>query len=196
MSYSEIAACLAYAVSVWLAARNNVHTWWIGIIGSILYGWVFLVRATLCRRYAPVILHRDQHHWLDPLAERSGWRHLAGAPNASQSLFSFCCSVLSSWQAVTAFLLHTFTNAWAPWLDSLILTFSVLAQFMLMGRRIEKLVRLVSGEYPGGATVYARGLNLTAGLYFLFWITPGMVCINGAKSCKHHEAFCNGSGGW
>ncbi len=41
MSYSEIAACLAYAVSVWLAARNNVHTWWIGIIGSILYGWVF-----------------------------------------------------------------------------------------------------------------------------------------------------------
>ena len=41
MSYSEIAACLAYAVSVWLAARNNVHTWWIGIIGSMLYGWVF-----------------------------------------------------------------------------------------------------------------------------------------------------------
>ncbi len=41
MSYSEIAACLVYAVSVWLAARNNVHTWWIGIIGSILYGWVF-----------------------------------------------------------------------------------------------------------------------------------------------------------
>lgn len=47
MSYSEIAACLAYAVSVWLAARNNVHTWWIGIIGCILYGWVFLVRAAL-----------------------------------------------------------------------------------------------------------------------------------------------------
>ncbi len=135
MSYSEIAACLAYAVSVWLAARNNVHTWWIGIIGSILYGWV-LVRATLCRRYAPVILHRDQHHWLDPLAERSGWRHLAGAPNASQSLFPFVALCCRRGRRLRL-LLHTFTNAWAPWLDSLILTFSVLAQFMLMGRRIE-----------------------------------------------------------
>lgn len=37
MSPSEIAACLAYALSVWLAARNNIHTWWIGIIGSGLY---------------------------------------------------------------------------------------------------------------------------------------------------------------
>ena len=41
MSPSEIAACLAYALSVWLAARNNIHTWWIGIIGSGLYAWVF-----------------------------------------------------------------------------------------------------------------------------------------------------------
>lgn len=43
MSPSEIAACLAYALSVWLAARNNIHTWWIGIIGSGLYAWVFIL---------------------------------------------------------------------------------------------------------------------------------------------------------
>lgn len=151
MSYSEIAACLAYAVSVWLAARNNVHTWWIGIIGSILYGWV-LVRATLCRRYAPVILHRDQHHWLDPLAERSGWRHLAGAPNASQSLFPFVALCCRRGRRLRL-LLHTFTNAWAPRLDSLILTFSVLAQFMLMGRRIENWYVWLAVN-TGGATVY------------------------------------------
>ena len=41
MPPSEMAACLAYALSVWLAARNNINTWWIGILGSGLYAWVF-----------------------------------------------------------------------------------------------------------------------------------------------------------
>lgn len=86
------------------------------------------------------------------------------------SHFSFCCSVLSSWQAVTAFLLHTFTNAWAPWLDSLILTFSVLAQFMLMGRRIENWFVWLAVNTLAVPLYMTRGLNLTAGLYFLFWI--------------------------
>lgn len=83
--------------------------------------------------------------------------------------FSFCCSVLSSWQAVTAFY-STFTNAWAPWLDSLILTFSVLAQFMLMGRRIENWFVWLAVNTLAVPLYMTRGLNLTAGLYFLFWI--------------------------
>ncbi len=91
MSYSEIAACLAYAVSVWLAARNNVHTWWIGIIGSMLYGWV-LVRATLCRCHAPVILHRDQHHRLIHWLKGQGGDVLP-VRRTQASHFSSCCSI-------------------------------------------------------------------------------------------------------
>lgn len=68
------------------------------------------------------------------------------------------------------FLLHTFTNAWAPWLDSLILTFSVLAQFMLMGRRIENWYVWLAVNTLAVPLYMTRGLNLTAGLYFLFWI--------------------------
>ncbi len=68
------------------------------------------------------------------------------------------------------FLLHTFTNAWAPWLDSLILTFSVLAQFMLMGRRIENWFVWLAVNTLAVPLYMTRGLNLTAGLYFLFWI--------------------------
>ncbi len=152
MSYSEIAACLAYAVSVWLAARNNVHTWWIGIIGSILYGWV-LVRATLCRRYAPVILHRDQHHWLDPLAERSGWRHLAGAPNASQSLFPFVALCCRRGRRLRLFTPHLYQclGTLAGFVD---FDLQRSGTIHVDGKTYRKLVRLVSGEYPGGATVY------------------------------------------
>jgi NadR type nicotinamide-nucleotide adenylyltransferase len=67
-------------------------------------------------------------------------------------------------------LLHRFTNAYAPFLDSLILVFSVLGQFLLMGRRIETwwcwlLVNTIA------VPVYtARELYLTAILYAGFWV--------------------------
>lgn len=38
------------------------------------------------------------------------------------------------------------------------------------GKTYRKLVRLVSGEYLAVPLYMTRGLNLTAGLYFLFWI--------------------------
>lgn len=102
MSYSEIAACLAYAVSVWLAARNNVHTWWIGIIGSILYGWVFWS----VQLYADVTLQlffiaTSITGWIHWLKGQGG--DILPVRRTQASHFSFCCSVLSSWQAVTAF---------------------------------------------------------------------------------------------
>lgn len=50
------------------------------------------------------------------------------------------------------FLLHTL-QCLGTWLDSLILTFSVLAQFMLMGRRIENWYVWLAVN-TGGATVY------------------------------------------
>ena len=128
----------------------------------------FLVRATLCRCHAPVILHRDQHHRLDPLAERSGWRCLAGAPDANQSLFPLVALCRRRGRRLRL-LLHTFTNA-GPRLDSLILTFSVLAQFMLMGRRIENWYVWLAVNTLAVPLYMTRGLNLTAGLYFLFWI--------------------------
>ncbi len=57
-----------------------------------------------------------------------------------------------------------------PRLDSLILTFSVLAQFMLMGRRIENWYVWLAVNTLAVPLYMTRGLNLTAGLYFLFWI--------------------------
>lgn len=83
--------------------------------------------------------------------------------------FSSCCSVPSSWQAATAFAPHLY-QCLGPWLDSLILTFSVLAQFMLMGRRIENWYVWLAVNTLAVPLYMTRGLNLTAGLYFLFWI--------------------------
>ncbi|TDN52546.1 nicotinamide riboside transporter PnuC [Scandinavium goeteborgense] len=168
MSLSEIAACLAYAISVWLAARNNAHTWWTGIIGSVLYGWVFWS----VQLYADVTL---QLFFIT--TSITGWWHwLKGnqgevLPIRRTRPGHFLLLLTSAVVVAGGYglLLHTFTNAWAPWLDSLILTFSVLAQFMLMGRRIENWYIWLAVNTLAVPLYAARGLNLTACLYLVFW---------------------------
>lgn len=168
MSLTEGLACFIYAVSVWLAARNNVNTWWTGIIGSLLYGWVFWS----VQLYADVTLQvffvatsiTGWWHWQKGLRGEVLPIRKTSAPHLLMLLGG---AVLIA--AGYGLLLHTFTNAWSPWLDSLILTFSILAQFMLMGRRLENwYVWLVVNTIAVPLYAY-RDLTLTAGLYLIFW---------------------------
>lgn len=111
MSPSEIAACLAYALSVWLAARNNINTWWIGILGSGLYARVFYS----VQLYADVTL---QLFFI--ITSITGWVHwLKG--NRGEVLpvrrtrprhffLLLACAVAVA--ALYGLLLHRYTNAW------------------------------------------------------------------------------------
>jgi nicotinamide mononucleotide transporter len=66
--------------------------------------------------------------------------------------------------------LYRFTDAYAPFLDSIVLAFSVLGQFLMIDRRVESwwcwlLVNTIA------VPLYAsRGLYLTAVLYAAFWV--------------------------
>jgi nicotinamide mononucleotide transporter len=67
--------------------------------------------------------------------------------------------------AAYGLMLKHYTDAFAPFVDSAVLMFSVIAQILLMGRRIENwpVWLLVNGI---SVPLYAsRGLYLTAALY-------------------------------
>lgn len=49
----EISANAVNALSIFLAARNSIYTWWVGIVGCVLFGIVFF----LSRLYADTLLH-------------------------------------------------------------------------------------------------------------------------------------------
>jgi len=67
-------------------------------------------------------------------------------------------------------MLQAYTNAYAPFIDSAVLMFSIVAQLLLMRRRLETwpfwlLVNTVS------VPLYAsRGLYVTAALYAAYWL--------------------------
>lgn len=157
------------AISIVLAGRNNVHSWWIGIVGCSMFALLFYD----VQLYADVAL--QLFFILTCIAGWVQWLRGAGGeplPITSASVKTVGYLALGGVAATVAYglMLREFTDAYAPFIDSAVLAFSVIAQFLLMGRRIETwpvwlLVNTIS------VPLYAsRGLYLTAVLYAAYWV--------------------------
>ncbi len=169
MSPAEITANVLNTGSIFLAGRNSVHTWWTGIFGCVAFGYVFFE----ARLYADVTLQiffiitsiLGWIHWRRGLQETE--LPVRYSKPLTMVAFFFGGGIVA---ASYGYLLHRFTNAYAPFLDSVVLSFSVLAQFLLMGRRVENwwfwlLVNSIA------TPLYAvRGLHVTAALYAAYWV--------------------------
>jgi len=165
----EIAANLFTALAIVLAGRNSVHTWWTGIIGCTLFGLLF----SQSRLYADVALQvffvaTSFYGW---------WTWLRGArgkplpiTHADRTSLIGTTAVGIAGTAAYGALLYAHTDAYAPFPDSTVLVFSIIAQVLMMRRRVENwgfwlLVNTIA------VPLYAsRGLYLTAFLYACFWL--------------------------
>lgn len=169
MNPTEIAANVFNAAAIVLAGRNSVHTWWTSVVGCALFAVVFYV----ARLYADVTLQiffvmASVYGW---------WRWLHGEQGgelpvrySSPSLIVTSAGIGGMVALGYGWLLQRFTDAYAPFLDSIVLAFSVLGQLLLIYRRVENwwcwlLVNTIA------VPLYAsRGLYLTAALYVGFWL--------------------------
>jgi nicotinamide mononucleotide transporter len=168
ISPCEIAANTLNAASIILAGRNSVHTWWTGILGCALFGVVFFT----ARLYADVTL--QSFFIVTGICGWWGWmRGKRGAElpvTRSRWTAMIPLSVMGIVVALSyGWLLHRFTNAYAPYADSLVLAFSVLGQFLLMARRVETWWCWLIVNTVAVPLYCSRGLYLTAALYALFW---------------------------
>ncbi len=174
---AEIAANAVNALSILLAARNSVHTWWIGIVGCALFGVVFY----LSRLYADALL---QLFFIGTSAI-GWWQWLAGGTGGKPLAITHVAwsRILLAMVAATAvalgygFILRRFTDAFAPFVDSLILALSVTAQLLLMSRKYESWWFWLGVNTLSVALFSVRGLWITAGLYTVFWINAVVALI-------------------
>ena len=165
----EVAANLGNAASVVLAARNSVHTWWVGIVAGVLFGCVFYG----AKLYADVTLQL-----LFIVTSAVGWwnwrRGRTGGelpvrrtrPGTLVGLTAAAVAVALGY----GWLLVRFTDAYAHFVDSVVLSFSVLGQFLLMRRRYESWWCWLLVNTTSVPLYLSRDLNLTAVLYALFWV--------------------------
>ena len=165
----EVAANLVYLASVLLATRNSWHTWWTGIVGCLIFAWLFC-HANL---YADVTLQgffivTSIHGWWYWQRGQQG----APVPISRSSAIELINWTLAAVAAAVGYgvLLQMFTNAYAPFLDSLVLTFSILAQFLLMRRRVETWWCWLIVNTIAVPLYFSRDLQLTAFFYAAYWI--------------------------
>jgi len=165
----ELAANAFTAAAIVLAGRNNVHTWWTGVVGTALFGLLFAQN----RLYADVAL---QVFFI--VTGLIGWwkwlRGQEGAPlpvtHAGAASLLWIVPLGVGATAAYGAMLHHFTNAYAPFIDSAVLVFSVIGQLLMMQRRVENWGFWLLVNTIATPLYFSRGLHLTAILYAGFWI--------------------------
>lgn len=157
------------ALSVFLAAAGHILTWPIGIVGSVLFGALFL-EAHL---YADFTL--QGFFIVTSLIGWHQWRKAGGPSQAAR------VHPLSGWRligmslmAITVAIayggiLHYWTDAFAPFWDSAILMGSVLAQILLMRGHHQTWPAWLVVNTLSVPLYLQRQLPITALLYTLFW---------------------------
>jgi len=165
----EIAANVTVAASILLAGRNSVHTWWTGIIGCSLFALVFYG----ARLYADVVLQGvfvvtsviGWWQWL-----RGDHGHALPITNVRLPNLAWILPAAVLASAGYGLLLHTWTDAYAPFLDSAVLVLSVVAQLLMMRRKLHSWWFWLMVNSVAVPLYASRGLHLTALLYVVFWI--------------------------
>lgn len=175
VSTLEWAANALMAASVWLAARGRTATWPVGIVGCVLFGWLFVG----ARLYADATLQAffiGTSLW--------GWRqwHRAGGPadlapaagaQAPRLSTGMLVSLVLAAGAVTlgygAALKH-WTDAFAPYWDSAVLGTSVVAQLLLMRGHPHTWPAWIVVNTLSVPLYLQRDLHVTAALYAAFWL--------------------------
>jgi nicotinamide mononucleotide transporter len=169
----ELSANAVMTVSIVLAGRNNVHSWWLGVIGCLMFAVLFFE----VQLYADVALQlffvvTCLLGWLQWLRGAGG----AALPITSVQLRTLWWMAGAGLAATVAYglMLKQFTDAYAPFIDSAVLVFSVIAQLLLMRRQVETWPVWIIVNTIAVPLYASRGLYLTAALYAAYWVNAAV----------------------
>ncbi|MDT0630241.1 nicotinamide riboside transporter PnuC [Rubrivirga sp. S365] len=170
MTALEVAGNVFVLASVYLARRNSVHTWWTAMIGVVLYGVMFYG----ARLYADVVL---QAFFFGTAVV--GWRAWLWGGAGGGELPITALSARGRGGAVLAVVVGTlaagtlfgrFTNAALPYADSFILGGSVVAQLLMMRRKLDHWPIWIAVDVVAVAVYAAKGLLLTSAVYVVLLV--------------------------
>jgi nicotinamide mononucleotide transporter len=168
MSNLELFSIISTAICVFLAGRNSVHTWWVGIVACISYGFLFYQNQL----YADMLL---QGFFV--VTGVIGWYMWATVKSIKPIRFEPYTWHRYLWMTIAVIvafaygtMLHSYTDAFLPFVDSFVLTLSVLGQITLMRRTVESWYLWVVVNIISIPMYISRGLNGTAMLYGFFLI--------------------------
>jgi len=168
-------AAIAFTIAcVFLAGRNSVHSWWIGIIGTSLYAALFyqynLFADVLLQFFFVLTGFIGWYSWANPDWKVSFIEQSEKISNVTSksTIIMFVTALLVA--VAYGSLLKTFTSAYAPIIDSMVLTFSVVGQLLLMRRKVQTWPFWILVNTIAVPLYWSRELYPTAIMYSAFWV--------------------------
>ena len=165
----EVAANAAVTASIFLAGRNSVHTWLTGIVGCALFLLLFVDTQLYADATLQVFFIATSivgwRQWLRGDAGRA-----LPVTHAARSTMLKLLPAGAAAAALYGALLYSTTDAYAPFADSAVLAFSVIAQLLLMRRRVENWPFWLLVNTIAVPLFASRGLYVTSVLYAAYWI--------------------------
>ena len=166
----EVAANAVTTLSIYLAVRNSIHTWWTGIVGALL----FLILFYFNQLYADSTL--QLFFVTTSLMGWWQWKHFAGKKidrpisNTTIPIAVLAIGIAASVAIGYGWLLKNFTNDFMPYVDATVLAGSVIGQVLLMNRKVESWPVWIMVNSLSIGLYYTRGMHITALLYAAYWV--------------------------
>jgi len=170
VSTIEIVAAVIGAIGVYLAVRQNIWSWPIGIVGVALYVIVFH-RARLYADMGLQVIYiiislYGWYQWLYGGPGRTTLKVTRAKPH--HYIILAVLGVSGAW--VTGLLLGRHTDASLPWLDSAVTSTSLVAQWMMTRKLLENWIVWVTVDLVYIGMFIYKELYPTAVLYVVFTI--------------------------
>lgn len=182
MSYLEFFGTIFTGWSVWLAAKNKVLTWPIGIVGIILYGFLFfqiqLYSDFIEQIYYFITGFWGWWVWTHPQkgAEKNKQQKIEYTPIGTNYIFGGLIVIMSAGLGYYMSKIHLFypqiflAAASFPYLDAFTTVMSFVANIYLAKRRIENWYLWIVVDVIGVVLYFQKGVIFLSLLYLAFLI--------------------------
>jgi len=181
----ELIATLFSIVCVYQLAHQKIINFLWGSIGAILFGWIFFE----FKLYSDMMLQLA--YFLPIQIVSAYWWFTKGSGDNSLKVTGISWSERIGWSGimlVTAGLLgfnmSNLTDASFPYWDALTTSMSVIAQYLMMKKIWESWIVWIAMDVIAINIYHAKGLEITAGLYAIFFFLASYGLTKWYKSFK------------
>jgi nicotinamide mononucleotide transporter len=168
-------------VSVYLSTRQSIWSWPTAIVNVAIYTVVFyqgrLYGQMGLQPIYLVLSVYGWYQWLHGGTQRTELRVTRASPRLLAALGLLN---LAAWMALAAILRRT--DAALPWLDALLTTTSLVAQWMMTRKILENWILWIAVDVVYVPTFISQGLYATAMLYAAFLVLALMGVVEWRRS--------------
>lgn len=168
MDWIELVGAILSLLGVWLTMRRKLSSCVVGLAATVVYGWVFiqakLYSDALLQAFFGIMIVYTWIHWARHL-DTTG-RVCVARLGFQPALFHLALGAAGS--VVLGYLMHRYTDAALPWLDSALTSFSLVGQWWDAKRHSASWWMWIAVDTIYVGEYIYKALDITAVLYAVF----------------------------